>query len=365
MKGKNLFSKIVKITLVSLILTLVTPLLPAKAAALTSVKDTLTRIKAATTADHTVQWTLPAGVTFDASDKARVDFPADFVTAGTWATGDFTFNDGVGRTIIAVGNGVDPTCTGGVNNVAIKVIPADDQFEIWACATYTSSAAAAAVTFTIDGTTADGTLTNPGAGNNYVVAIIGDSKGDGFGANDDINSLALSIISEDQVTVTATVDPTFTFAISASTCALGTLTLGQVQTCSVTLTTTTNADGGYTTTVVGTATGAELVHSNASDNIDNATGVEVNANSEEFGIGTSDTGVDIVTESDCAGADTGVAADAESIDTLGDNTAASIASNTVPVSAEATTACFAASAAAITTAGAYTATVTFISTGTF
>jgi hypothetical protein len=361
MKSTGLFQKTVKIILVSLVLFSVYPRLPAQAAALTSVKDTLTRIKAATTADHTVQWTLPTGITFDASDKARVDFPTDFVTAGTWVAGDFTFNDGTGRTIIDVGNNADPTCTAGVNNVAIKVIPADDQFEIWACATYVSSGAAAAVTFTIDGTAADGTLTNPGAANNLVVAIIGDDKGDGFGANDDINSLALSIISEDQVTVTATVDPTFTFALSATTCALGTLTLTTVQTCSVTLTTTTNADGGYTTTVVGVVAGADLIHSNGSDAIDDATGVEVNASSEEFGIGTSDSGVDIVTEADCAGADNGAVADAQAIT----NTAQSVASNTVPVAAEATTACFAASAAAITTAGAYSATTTFISTGTF
>ena len=352
MKNKILLKKVVKITLASLFLLMTSPTLPVHAAAMTSIKDTMTRLKAATLSDHTIAFTTVT--TIPASGTIVVDFPTGFSIDAALNYTDMDLKLAtVDKTLAAAPGTGAGTAWGAVRTDADTITLTNNDTD-----TFTAGAVEIQVglnaTYGVGG---DKQTTNPGAGNNLVMTIT-TSAGDS-------GSLAVSIITNDQVTVSATVDPIFTFTISSTSCALGTLSVSNVQTCNVTLTTTTNAVNGYTTTVVGTHAGAELFHSDATNNIDNATGVEVNAGVEEFGIGTSDTGVDIVTESDCAGADGGAAADAETIDTNGDNVAASVASNTVPVSAEATTACFAASIAATTVSGSYSALVTFISTGTF
>jgi hypothetical protein len=361
MKNKIANKRIIQITVVSMILFTAFPLLSVHAAAMSSITDTLTRLKASTVSNHTIKFVQLTGVA--AGQKVKVTFPTGF----TMGTVDYTDVD---------------LAEGSTNNCSSAIFTDKTLAAAPSGATWGAVVAGQVLTFTsgTDTITADKCVlvevglnatsgeagnqqvTNSTAGNDKLMTLATTTAAD---VDIDTGTLALSIISEDQVTVTATVNATFTFTISSSSCVLGTLSTSNVQTCSVTLTTSTNAVGGYTTTVVGTATGAELVHANLTDNIDNATGVEVNAGSEEFGIGTSDSGVDIVTESDCAGADGGAAADAESIDTLGDNTSASVATASGPVSGDATTACFAASIAATTVAGSYTATTTFISTGTF
>jgi hypothetical protein len=363
MKNKKLFQKIGKIVLVGMVLFLSTPLLPAQATHI-SVKDTMSRLKTGVASNHEIVFTLDASTNIIQDETITITF------AASWA-------DGLNSIDCEDIDILDDAVQESIAEVAVESCAADtDEWgAIVAGDVLTLTAPSGALTY-IDASsvvtikigtnateehTGNTQITNPAAGNDLVISI----GGTGDSGSDPDGSLAVSIIAEDQVEVTATVDPTFTFTISSDSCALGTLSVSNVQTCSVILTTTTNAVSGYTTTVVGTATGAELVHSNLTDNINNATGVEVNAGSEEFGIGTSDSGVDIVTESDCAGADGGSAADAESIDSVGENTPASVASAAGPVSAEATTACFAASIATTTIAGSYTATTTFISTGTF
>ena len=363
MKNKILFKKIIRATLVSLILALVFPSAPAHATH-SSIKDTMSRLKTGVGSNHAIQFTLDASTNIIESETIIITF------AASWVDG----LNGIDCEDIDI---LDDAAQESIAEVAVEACAADadewgaivagDVLTLTApsgASTYIDASSVVTVkigTNAVEEHTGNTQITNPAAANNLVVSI----GGTGDSGTDPDGQFAVSIISNDQVTVTATVDPTFTFTISSTSCALGTLSTANVQTCSVTLTTTTNAVNGYTTTVVGTHAGAELFHSDATNNIDNATGVEVNFGVEEFGIGTSDTGVDIETESDCAGADGSPAASAESIDSAGDNVAASVASNTVPVSAEATTACFAASIAATTVAGSYSALVTFISTGTF
>jgi hypothetical protein len=71
----------------------------------------------------------------------------------------------------------------------------------------------------------------------------------------DSGSLAVGLISDDQVVISGTVDPSFSFSISSNTCALNSgtaLTSGNanVYTCSYTITTNTNATNGYVTTMM-------------------------------------------------------------------------------------------------------------------
>jgi hypothetical protein len=292
---------ITKIGVIIVILTLFPWTFPVQAAALTSMKDTMTRLKVSETADHTVQWTLPGGVTFAAGDKARVDFPGAFVTDAGWTTADFTFDDGSGAvTIDSVGVDGDPaTCAG--DKFSVKVITAADQFEIWACDAYTSSGAGATVTFTIDGTTPNGTLANPSSAGSNTVALVGDDKGNGFGSDDDSGSLAVAIADSEQVSVTATVEPGLTFDLDTATTntesaapysvALGTLTTGAVGTSdgatinSIWVDLGTNADGGAVVTVldVGSGGAAGLYSTLKTKNIASGTATLV-ANTEGYGV---------------------------------------------------------------------------------
>jgi len=144
------------------------------------------------------------------------------------------------------------------------------------------------------------------------------------------------------------VNPTFTFVLSANVCSLGTLSTGSVSTCNYTITTTTNAEDGYVTTIVEDGN----LRDGTSDINDVLDGT-VTAGSEEYGASTTDTDAAIVqTSGNAASAITGTA-----------QTVATTASG--PVSAEAFTITHHASIAATTLAGSYSHIVTLISTGTF
>ena len=193
-----------------------------------SMSDTMTTIKDNTTADHTIKWTLPSGITLDragTTDYMRVDFPAAFTNGGTWAVGDFTLavNDG-GRalTINAVEEGagdIECTVADGVDNVCISVDTTNKIFTIKPSATFTATTADQYMVLTIDGTAANGTLTNPDivAATNYVVALAMCDEAANcstFGTSSHTGSLAVYIILDDQVVVSATVDPTISFTLS-------------------------------------------------------------------------------------------------------------------------------------------------------
>ena len=145
------------------------------------------------------------------------------------------------------------------------------------------------------------------------------------------------------------VDPTFTFAIDFTTCVLGTLSTGSVSTCTYTITTTTNAEDGYTTTIIEDGNLRD-----GTPDIDDVIGLVVNAGSEEYGASSNDAdSLDIVT----------TAGDAASPIT---GTAQSIATQaTGPVTADAVIVTHHASIAATTMAGNYSHVTTLVSTGTF
>ena len=145
------------------------------------------------------------------------------------------------------------------------------------------------------------------------------------------------------------VDPTFTFTISSATCALGTLSTSSVSSCNYTITTTTNAEDGYTTTII--------EDGNLRDGIPDIYDVSdgtVTAGSEEYGASSNDAdSLDIIT----------TAGDAASPIT---GTAQSVATQASgPVAADAVIVTHHASIATTTLAGSYSHIVTLVSTGTF
>jgi len=227
--------------------------LSASAAAQSSLKDVMSTQAVNTTAKHTITWTMATGSSFAAADRISVDFvDADFTlnAIGSWQTTDFTFNDGTSRTIQAVStvSGSDPACSSGVNNVCVNINTSTNTFVIFAATSYTTSSTGAAVTFTIDGTSTAGTglMTNKSSAVNSSLITLTDS-----GSNTDSTKGAVVVATNDVVTVTATVNPTLTLAISSATVALGVITTAGPSTGSHTAQIATNASGGFLLTYNG------------------------------------------------------------------------------------------------------------------
>ena len=305
------------ITMVALILVTSGGPQIAEALAITSSKDTATRLQISTTAHHTIVFTLPTGIDFDSTgntDFLRVDFPGTFTAGGTWSFEYFTFDDGAARTINAVEQGagdVDCTVAAGVNNVCISVDTTNNIFTIKPSATYTASATGATVTFTIDGTTADGTLTNPSS---VAATNIDFQHCDNVAACDSAfasthsSQIAYAIIDDDTVAITATVGSSITFDLDTagsndSTCdtdetaapyaiALGAISTADTRISGATdavnlicVDLDTNAGGGAVVTVSNANGASGLVSTSSPTNdIDTTDNTAVTAGTENYGL---------------------------------------------------------------------------------
>ncbi len=338
-KSRMLVKSAALITILALV-ALILPANVAFAGELENEKDTMTRVKTAETSSHTIVFNLSASNTFAAGETITIDFNEDsaagFTVAGAAsAIADFDFNDGTERTIV----GVDGDCTGhsGVNDVAVGINDSTGVVTFTACGTYTASGAGAVVTIEYGAAAAGGTdrVTNKLSQNDLYIAI-GGTNGDSGGA-------AVSIIADDQVVVTATVNPTFTFVLSSNTCALGVLTSSSVASCNYNVTTTTNSEDGYATTIIEDGD----LRDGSSSITDVADGT-VTAGATEYGIGLTGTDRSFTDERAITGTAQTIAADTSG-----------------PISAQAVTVTHKASITSAVLAGAYSHTVTLISTGTF
>ncbi len=285
----------------------------ATAASFTTSKDTTTRLKLSTTADHIINFTLPTGVTFDVSgntDVLRVDFPSSFTQGGTWQTADFTFNDGTARTVNAVSAGagtIDVTCTDAANNVGVAIDTTNLVFTVKPCgASFTASGSAATVTFTIFGTTTTGTgtLTNPSsvAATNIDFGMCDETAScTSSYTNSHSSQIAYAIADDDQVNVSAIVGSSINFDIDTSvadaetntpyTVALGTVTTADTRisgsTDSVNMIIlegdTTGAGGMVVTVRNANGTNGLVSTSTPADNINSATATMANG-TENYGL---------------------------------------------------------------------------------
>ncbi len=199
--------------------------LTANAAALTSMSDTMSNQTISQVSDHTIVFTLPTGIDFDHTtnkDIIEIDLPTTtaFSTAGTWLTSQITFNDGTARTVTEVIQTTTATvadftatCVDAVNNVGVALDTDDLVLQIAPCgALYTASAAAATITITINSDEAltNGRLVNPSVAGSYAIAL---SHTDEGVADANTGSVAVPVIEDGTVDVTATVDPTITFEL--------------------------------------------------------------------------------------------------------------------------------------------------------
>jgi hypothetical protein len=195
----------------------------------------MSRLKKSTASNHTIKYTTPTGVA--AAGNMTVTMPSGF-TIGS-----------VDYTDIDVSWGAS---TGYENELTLAGTPSGST---WGAAfasqvlTITSGSgtitAASKVVVEIGtnataGATGDQQITNHATAATYTISI-----GGGFG---DTGKIAVVVLDDDQFSVTATVDPTLTMSLSATSTAFGALSSTSVTTSSpnIDVTISTNAQNGYT-----------------------------------------------------------------------------------------------------------------------
>lgn len=312
----NSYKLLAKVTAVATILSSAMSFAPASAATITTAKDTMTRVADSTptavNADHVFTFNLPGATTLDAAgsaDQINIDYPhsSGFTQSGTWGTTDFALTDGTTTyTIDSVTQAVAPTapdCTGatGANKVRVAVETDTHVFRFRACAGTSFTASEQDLTLSILGASGGaGTLSNPTAAASYSILITHDDEGV---TTANSTTIAVGIADDDQVTVTATVDPSLTFDLDVGTAvdsnsaptytvALGTLTAGAVTSSDagspevnmIGMDINTNAGSGVAVTVKsGSATGL-CSTSVPGDCIEFNAGGTIAAGTEDYGI---------------------------------------------------------------------------------
>jgi hypothetical protein len=280
MKLVKIFYKIISSTLVmALVFSLSGGIQIASAAALTSKSDTLSSSKISTLSSHIIKFTTPTGAT-DSTDTIIVTFPSDFnLTSKTIGTITFTHGATTGlensETLSASPSASNwgAVLSGTQNRILTLTAPSDG----------TGAAAVSAgnkIIITYDSTNS----TNPTTPGNYSIVITGT-----FG---DTGNITVPILSDDQVSVSATVDQSISFSISDNTIGFGTLSSSAAryatgdttgsgsETGAHDLLVGTNAASGYTLALNGTtlSAGGPTIDSIGASNASSVTGTE------QFGI---------------------------------------------------------------------------------
>ena len=238
-----IFQRLFQVTVLALILSL-SGFSSVLATDVTNFKDTLSRLKISATSTQEIEFITPSGVTAS-SDNIVITFPSGWALPTTGL--DFDDMD------LAVSN--TSSCTG----FSDETLAASATTGVWGVGVVTSTRV---ITFTPPtdatstvpagycvqiqiGTNAAGSpdtnITNPSATGTKVIVLSGDFNDDG--------KCAVIFLSNEQVVVTATVNPTISFSLDSNSADLGTLSTASVATSTTTLTTSTNAEHGLVVTI--------------------------------------------------------------------------------------------------------------------
>lgn len=334
------------------------PLQVALAAALLNKSDTMSRLKASTASNHTIVFRTPTGAG-DSTDTITITFPAGW-TMGSVAFGDMD---------LAHSAGGQTSCSG-VTYTNDETLAATASVTAWGAAvsgqviTFTAPtdgvgvaaiAANACVQIEIGTNAAGGVnqITNSATAGSHTIAVAG-----AFGDSGDI---VVQVLSDEQVAVSATVDESLTFSLSANSLALGTLSTSAVTTGTHTVTLATNAANGLVLTYSGSTLtfGANTITAMS-------TAAASSVGSEQFGINAKDN----VTPNvglECSGT-TPIAAAATGYSTV-DNfkfvSGETIISSSAGINSTTCTISYIANIAGATEAGSYTTTLTYTATAQF
>lgn len=347
---------------VALVAGLSFPFSPALAAQLEDVSDTLSTAAQGASANHTILFTTPTGITDEGGAGGftiTLTFDADLTMNGI-------DEDDVDISGSTLGEGETAADCTGADEFGIAL--AGQVLTITVC-NGDGGDIAAAETVTIEiGTNAD----YDGTGNTQISnpAVAETSQIDIGGTQTDSASLAVVTVEDDSVAVSAIVDPSITFEISDTVIGFGDLsaTTGRWATGTTgtnaspalpdaahTLAITTNADNGWAITYNGatlTSTGGTITEATIVGDSDGTQGTE------QFGISASS---DDTNDNIEAGYVRDATADWNFI-TPGTNT---LASENTPTTIETISVSYLANIAGTTEAGNYSTAITYIATATF
>jgi hypothetical protein len=334
------------------------------AASITTFSDTLTRQKASTAANHTIWFVTPTGVS--AGQTIILTF-SGFGSTSSIAFGDVDFAQGSSGTCSSA-SWTEKTLAGSASGTTWGVASTSTTVTITSGTDTITAGRCVRIligTNATTGTTGTNQISNGSAGT-ATIAVSGT-----FG---DTGTTAIPIISNDQVTVSATVNPTISFSIDNSSVGFGTLTTANgrwatsgggaaasagtdptASNAGDTLTISTNAPSGYTVSYNGavlTSGSNTIAAATISSDSDGSPGTAQFAICAKGSSGspTIATGYDCSTTSNY---------------NFVASTTTTLFSNTAAVSAEAAKVAYLANISATTPAGSYSTTITYIDTGNF
>lgn len=348
---KKTFLKIFVLTLI--VNTFFLPI-TVSAGSLSSISDTMSRLKVSEASNHTITFTQSASTSWAASETLTLTFATGFGLTSLANTDPLDYDINVGGTdeTIVAASGCSTNDAISITSIVGQVIT------FTACSSYTAGSSGAVITIEIgtnatNGGTGDTQITNPSSTGSKTISI-----GGNFG---DTGSLAVGIVTNDQLSVTATVDPTLTFIITDNSVPLGTLSSTAATTATETFQVATNGDSGYYVTYSGTT----LTHSNASDTITAlSSGGTSSTNTEQFGINLKDNSSPDV-GAEASGGSGAAASGYATVNNFRFVSGETIASASGPSATTTFTISFLANIGAQTEAGAYSTTLTLIATGQF
>jgi hypothetical protein len=333
----------------------------AHAANLTSMSATMSSHKQSADTNFTIVFTSPTG------SANNTSFTIEFDDGGTAFDLTGVTEDDVdvsGSTFGEFTTAAD--CTGS-ENIGVTVDTGTDTITFELC-NGDSGEIAAGETITVEvGTnaTSSGTganqITNPSSGTNYEIVI-------DVNSSTDTGEIGVPILSDDQIAVTATVNPSVTLTLAANACGFGDLTAanarfattggganGPTATSCTTGTVGTNATGGY---VLSYSTPATLT--SGSDTITAATisgDEDGTPGSEQFALGIETSGDGSITSAYNQASN--------NYSLVADGTDQTLMSENAPSAAETVTYYFLSNITSETEAGIYSATFDISAVGTF
>lgn len=268
-----------------------------QAAALTSKKDTMSRLILSSPSDvksnHAIEFTTPTGVA--STQTIVVTFPSDFDGSND-GDGALDFND----VDLSEDTTPDSTCDGTAETLVASAPSASQWSAVFSgtenrTLTFTSGGASAIIAAASQVCILIGENATGGSGNSqYINPTTTGSKTItlSVGSGADTGDIVVNILTDDQVAVTATVDESLTFSISDPSIGFGTLTSADdffatgdtngsaTETEAHTIIVGTNATNGYTLTV----NGATLTAGTPTITAIGATNTASSAGTEQFGL---------------------------------------------------------------------------------
>jgi len=232
---KKLFIGVLILALLALII-----VKRAQAAGLTAPSDTMSRQQVSQNSSHIIKFTTQNAIQ-TTGDTITITFPSDFnFTSKTISTVTFTHGASTGlentETLAATpsASAWGAAFSGTQDRIFTLTAPTDG---VGAAAV----AASDKIIITYDNTNS----VNGSSNATYVISIAV------AGSSSESGSVAVYLLTGDQISVTASVDPTITFSLDHTSTDFGTITSTSVKTSSpnITFTTSTNANSGYTISV--------------------------------------------------------------------------------------------------------------------